>query len=40
MSNEKYLIYLSYLDISKEEKMLIINHLIELSGQLLRIQND
>ena len=34
MSHEKYLEFLKDLDITENEKHLIINHLIELSEQL------
>lgn len=36
MSHEKYLELLKDLDITEDEKHLIINHLIELSEQLYR----
>ena len=36
MSHEKYLEFLKDLDITEDEKHLIINHLIELSEQLYR----
>jgi hypothetical protein len=40
MSQEKYLEFLKDLDITEDEKHLIINHLIELSEQLYRGLHD
>ena len=40
MSKEKYLEFLIDLDITENEKHLIINHLIELSKQLLEVNDD
>lgn len=40
MSKDRYLEYLKDLDITEKEKLLVINQLIELSKQLLEVNND